>query len=84
MATTTKAPPTATTSTATRPAAPQAAAPRLGQPSKYDGLVNAGAISKAALQDCLAKRGDKDGTIEQLLVKSGSQVSAGDLLLVVK
>ena len=27
---------------------------------------------------------DRDGTIEQLLVKSGSQVSAGDLLLVVK
>jgi pyruvate carboxylase len=27
---------------------------------------------------------DRDGTIEQLLVKSGSQVAAGDLLLVVK
>jgi pyruvate carboxylase len=27
---------------------------------------------------------DRDGTIEQLLVKSGSQVSAGDLLLVIK
>ena len=27
---------------------------------------------------------DRDGTVEQLLVKSGSQVSAGDLLLVVK
>ena len=37
-------------------------------PSKYDGLVHAGAIGKAALQDCLDKRGDKDGTIEQLLI----------------
>jgi type II secretory ATPase GspE/PulE/Tfp pilus assembly ATPase PilB-like protein len=45
-----------------------AAAYRAGQPSKYDGLVNAGAISKASLQDALAKRGDKDGTIEQLLL----------------
>ena len=66
MATTTKAPPTATTSA--RPAAPQPAVQRAGQPSKYDGLVNAGAISKAGLQDCLAKRGDKDGTIEQLMI----------------
>ena len=66
MATTTKAPPTA--STAAKPATTQAAPQRLGQPSKYDGLVNAGAISKAGLQDCLAKRGDKDGTIEQLMI----------------
>lgn len=66
MATTTKAPPTS--STAAKPATTQAAPQRLGQPSKYDGLVNAGAISKAGLQDCLAKRGDKDGTIEQLMI----------------
>jgi type II secretory ATPase GspE/PulE/Tfp pilus assembly ATPase PilB-like protein len=59
----------------TAPAAPIAsasvlkpAAPRTSQPSKYDGLVNSGAISKAGLQDCLAKRGDKDGTIEQLMI----------------
>ncbi|MEN9670388.1 MAG: hypothetical protein RL018_665 [Pseudomonadota bacterium] len=62
---TTKA--TATTAPA-KPAAPQAAVQRTGQPSKYDGLVNSGAISKAGLQDCLAKRGDKDGTIEQLMI----------------
>ncbi len=68
MATTTKASPTATPSTATKAAAPPATAHRPGQPSKYDGLVNSGAISKAALQDCLAKRGDKDGTIEQLMI----------------
>lgn len=53
---------------ATKAAVPQAAAQRPSQPSKYDGLVNAGAISKAGLQDCIAKRGDKDGTIEQLLI----------------
>ncbi len=41
---------------------------RAGQPSKYDGLVHAGAVSMAVLQECLAKRGDKDGTIEQLLM----------------
>ena len=68
MATTTKASPTATPSTATKAAASPATAHRPGQPSKYDGLVNSGAISKAALQDCLAKRGDKDGTIEQLMI----------------
>ena len=45
------------------------AAPRApGMPSKYDGLVNAGVIGKAALQDCLDKRGDIDGTVEQLLI----------------
>ena len=70
MATTTKPSPPA----AAKPAAPApspAAAPvayRPGQPSKYDGLVNSGAITKMALQDALAKRGDKDGTIEQLLI----------------
>ena len=37
-------------------------------PSKYDGLANAGAITKASLQDAFAKRGDKDGTVEQLLI----------------
>ncbi|MEY4583897.1 MAG: hypothetical protein RJB10_394 [Pseudomonadota bacterium] len=63
---TTKA--TATNTASAKPAAPQAAAQRAGQPSKYDGLVNSGAISKAGLQDCLAKRGDKDGTIEQLMI----------------
>jgi hypothetical protein len=31
-------------------------------------LANAGAITKASLQDALAKRGDKDGTVEQLLI----------------
>jgi type II secretory ATPase GspE/PulE/Tfp pilus assembly ATPase PilB-like protein len=62
---TTKTPPT---SVAAKPAAPQAVAHRAGQPSKYDGLVNSGAISKADLQDCLAKRGDRDGTIEQLML----------------
>ena len=70
MATTTKASQTAATSTAAKPAAaaPAAATHRPGQPSKYDGLANAGAITKASLQDALAKRGDKDGTIEQLLI----------------
>ena len=68
MATTTKAPPTTATSAAAKSTAPPAAANRPGQPSKYDGLVNAGAITKASLQDALAKRGDKDGTIEQLLI----------------
>jgi type II secretory ATPase GspE/PulE/Tfp pilus assembly ATPase PilB-like protein len=63
---TTKA--TATNTASAKPAAPQAAAQRAAQPSKYDGLVNSGAISKAGLQDCLAKRGDKDGTIEQLMI----------------
>jgi type II secretory ATPase GspE/PulE/Tfp pilus assembly ATPase PilB-like protein len=60
-----KTPPT---SVAAKPAVPQAVAHRSGQPSKYDGLVNSGAISKADLQDCLAKRGDRDGTIEQLML----------------
>jgi type II secretory ATPase GspE/PulE/Tfp pilus assembly ATPase PilB-like protein len=68
MATTTKPSP----SVAAKPAAPApAAAPaayRPGQPSKYDGLVNSGAITKMALQECLSKRGDKDGTIEQLMI----------------
>ena len=64
MATTVKTSP----ATATKPAAASPSAQRAGQPSKYDGLVNAGDISKAGLQDCLAKRGDKDGTIEQLLI----------------
>jgi type II secretory ATPase GspE/PulE/Tfp pilus assembly ATPase PilB-like protein len=71
MATTTKAPPATAASTAakpTAPAAPAAAMYRPGQPSKYDGLANAGAITKAGLQDALAKRGDRDGTIEQLLI----------------
>jgi type II secretory ATPase GspE/PulE/Tfp pilus assembly ATPase PilB-like protein len=66
MATTTKTPSPA--STAAKPVTTSAAPQRPGQPSKYDGLVNAGAISKAGLQDCLAKRGDKDGTIEQLMI----------------
>ena len=65
MATTTKTAPTMAAKPA--PAAPTAA-PRAGQPSRYDGLVHAGAISKAVLQDSLAKRGDKDGTVEQLLI----------------
>ena len=64
MATTAKATPP----TAAKAATPPAVAQRPGQVSKYDGLVNAGVISKAVLQDCLAKRGDKDGTIEQLLI----------------
>ena len=70
MATTTKPSPPV----AAKPAAPApspAAAPvayRPGQPTKYDGLVNSGAITKMSLQDALAKRGDKDGTIEQLLI----------------
>ena len=70
MATTTKPSPPV----AAKPAAPApspAAAPvayRSGQPTKYDGLVNSGAITKMSLQDALAKRGDKDGTIEQLLI----------------
>ena len=74
MATTTKASPTATSAAAKPPAsaaaqaAPAAATYRPGQPSKYDGLANAGAITKASLQDALAKRGDKDGTVEQLLI----------------
>ncbi len=68
MATTTKAPPTAPPSSATKATASPTGAYRPGQPSKYDGLVHSGAISKAALQDCLAKRGDKDGTIEQLMI----------------
>ena len=70
MATTTKASQTAATSTAAKPAAaaPAAATYRPGQPSKYDSLIHAGAITKASLQDALAKRGDKDGTIEQLLI----------------
>ena len=68
MATTNKparppAAPAPTTASATK-AAPRAP----NMPSKYDGLVHAGAIGKAALQDCLDKRGDKDGTIEQLLI----------------
>jgi type II secretory ATPase GspE/PulE/Tfp pilus assembly ATPase PilB-like protein len=70
MATTTK-----TSPSATKPAAPiaaptpvAAAAYRPGQPTKYDGLVNSGVITKMALQECLMKRGDKDGTIEQLLI----------------
>jgi type II secretory ATPase GspE/PulE/Tfp pilus assembly ATPase PilB-like protein len=74
-----QAPPMATTTkpnppVAAKPAAPApapAAAPaayRPGQPTKYDGLVNSGAITKMALQECLSKRGDKDGTIEQLLI----------------
>jgi type II secretory ATPase GspE/PulE/Tfp pilus assembly ATPase PilB-like protein len=37
-------------------------------PSKYDGLVHAGAIGMTELQACIDKRGDKDGTIEQLLI----------------
>jgi type II secretory ATPase GspE/PulE/Tfp pilus assembly ATPase PilB-like protein len=41
---------------------------RTGQPSKYDGLVNAGVISAPVLQECMSKRGDQDGTIEQLLI----------------
>ncbi len=62
--------PAATPAASTRAAVPATkAAPRAaGLPSKYDGLVHAGAIGKAALQDCLDKRGDKDGTIEQLLI----------------
>ena len=68
MATTNKPPP----SSASKPAAPTAAsapvAYKPGQISKYDGLANSGSISKMSLQDCLAKRGDKDGTIEQLLI----------------
>ena len=70
MATTTKAFQTAATSTAGKPAVAAAAAAtyRPGQPSKYDSLIHAGAITKASLQDALAKRGDKDGTIEQLLI----------------
>jgi type II secretory ATPase GspE/PulE/Tfp pilus assembly ATPase PilB-like protein len=64
MATTAKTSP----ATAAKPAAVPPAAQRAGQPSKYDGLVHAGAVSKAVLQDCLTKRGDKDGTIEQLLI----------------
>jgi type II secretory ATPase GspE/PulE/Tfp pilus assembly ATPase PilB-like protein len=68
MATTTKAPTPAASPAAARPAAPAAATHRPGQPSKYDGLVNAGVITKASLQDALAKRGDKDGTVEQLLI----------------
>jgi type II secretory ATPase GspE/PulE/Tfp pilus assembly ATPase PilB-like protein len=59
---------TATNNVSAKPAAPQAVGQRMAQPSKYDGLVNSGAISKAGLQDCLAKRGDKDGTIEQLMI----------------
>jgi type II secretory ATPase GspE/PulE/Tfp pilus assembly ATPase PilB-like protein len=43
-------------------------ATRPGPPSKYDALVNAGVISRTALHACLTKRGDKDGTIEQLLI----------------
>jgi type II secretory ATPase GspE/PulE/Tfp pilus assembly ATPase PilB-like protein len=70
MATTNK--PASTTPAApaaAKPAPASNAAPRAaGMPSKYDGLVHAGALSKAALQDCLDKRGDKDGTIEQLLI----------------
>ncbi len=75
MATTTKTSPPH--QQAAKPAAPTpAAAPapaasvayRPGQPTKYDGLVNSGAITKMALQECLSKRGDKDGTIEQLLI----------------
>jgi type II secretory ATPase GspE/PulE/Tfp pilus assembly ATPase PilB-like protein len=69
MATTTTAKPSQTA--ANKPAAAPVPAPvayKPGQPSKYDGLVNAGAITKASLQDALAKRGDKDGTIEQLLI----------------
>ena len=64
----------ATTTKAQAPASPAAKSPaaaattRPGQPSKYDGLVNSGVISKTVLQECLAKRGDKDGTIEQLLI----------------
>ena len=51
------------------PATPAAqVAYRPGQPTKYDGLVNSGAMTKMALQECLSKRGDKDGTIEQLLI----------------
>ena len=64
MATTAKTAPAAPP----KPVAAAPAAPRPGQPSKYDGLVHSGAVSKAVLQDCLAKRGDKDGTIEQLLI----------------
>ena len=64
MATTTKTSP----ATVAKPAVVQPAAQRTGQPSKYDGLAHTGAVSKAVLQDCLAKRGDKDGTIEQLLM----------------
>ena len=60
MATTNK-PATPATTAKTAPHAP-------GMPSKYDGLVHAGVIGKSALQDCLDKRGDKDGTIEQLLI----------------
>jgi type II secretory ATPase GspE/PulE/Tfp pilus assembly ATPase PilB-like protein len=68
MATTTKPnPPVASKPVAPTPAAAPAAY-RPGQPTKYDGLVNSGAITKMALQECLAKRGDKDGTIEQLLI----------------
>jgi type II secretory ATPase GspE/PulE/Tfp pilus assembly ATPase PilB-like protein len=65
MATTTKAAPAAPIASAS---VVKPAAQRTSQPSKYDGLVNSGAISKAGLQDCLAKRGDKDGTIEQLMI----------------
>ena len=69
MATTNKPAPTAPATPAAAKPAPANAAPRAaGMPSKYDGLVNSGAVSKAALQDCLDKRGDKDGTIEQLLI----------------
>ena len=71
MATTTKpSPPVAAKPVAPASAAATAApvAYRPGQPSKYDGLVNSGAITKMSLQDALAKRGDKDGTIEQLLI----------------
>jgi GAF domain len=70
---TTKAP---TAPLSPKPIAAQPAALRPGQPSKYDGLVNAGAISKADLQDCLAKRGDKDGTIEQLMIDEHQVTSA--------
>ena len=70
MATINKPPSPPAPAAAKAAAAPAAkAAPRsLGLPSKYDGLVNAGAISKATLQDCIDKRGDRDGTIEQLLI----------------
>ena len=71
MATTTKpSPPVAAKPAAPAPSAASAApvAYRPGQPTKYDGLVNSGAITKMGLQECLSKRGDKDGTIEQLMM----------------
>jgi type II secretory ATPase GspE/PulE/Tfp pilus assembly ATPase PilB-like protein len=68
MATTTRPSPPAASKPAAAPAATPQAAYRPGQPSKYDGLANSGAMTKAALQDCLAKRGDRDGTIEQLMI----------------